>query len=143
MVMTTIVYNHKEKVICCDSRATKGGVIADDNANKIRKRDGLIFVAAGLVSDIDILVATYPIGFTGMDTLEACMFVVDDGKVWEAVVCEGVYSVVELDFNSTLGSGAHFALAAMDFGCTAKQSVKYAMTRDCATGGKIRTVKVK
>jgi ATP-dependent protease HslVU (ClpYQ) peptidase subunit len=141
--MTTIAYNHKEKVICCDSRCIKGHTIMSDKVNKIHKVGPLTFIGAGSLNDINILIQTYPYGFEGMDTLEACMFVVQDGKVWEAVICEGTYSVVELDCNATIGSGGQFATAAMDFGTTAKAAVKYAMTRDIATGGKVRTVVVK
>jgi ATP-dependent protease HslVU (ClpYQ) peptidase subunit len=141
--MTTIVYNHIDKVICCDSRCIKGLTIMSDNAKKIRKVGPVTFIGAGSVSDIDILIKTYPYGYEGMDTLEACMFVVEDGKVFEAVICDGTYSVVELECSASLGSGGQFALAAMDFGCNAKAAVRYAMTRDIGTGGKIKTVVVK
>ena len=45
--------------------------------------------------------------------------------------------------NESFGSGSSFALSAMDFGKSAKDSVKYAMTRDIYTGGKIKVIKVK
>ena len=142
--MTTIVYSHKEKVIACDSRETKGGMIATDNCQKIFKReDGIVFVGAGTVHDINIMIATYPQGYEGMDTLTASAFVIDGGRVYDCAIVDGSYHRVEIGFNLALGSGQDFAIAALDFGYTAKQAVKYAMTRDCATGGKIRTVKVR
>jgi ATP-dependent protease HslVU (ClpYQ) peptidase subunit len=41
-----------------------------------------------------------------------------------------------------IGSGAAFAMGAMDAGATAKEAVKIAC-RDVYTGGKIRTYKIK
>jgi hypothetical protein len=43
----------------------------------------------------------------------------------------------------SLGSGRHFAKAAMDFGCSAKEAVNYAKTRDACTGGRVRVYKLK
>jgi len=43
----------------------------------------------------------------------------------------------ELTYNYTLGSGERFATGAMDHGKSASQAVKYAMTRDSNTGGKV------
>jgi hypothetical protein len=39
-----------------------------------------------------------------------------------------------------MGSGAYFAKAALDFGKTPEEAIRYAMTRDCATGGEIFSV---
>ena len=142
--MTTIVYNFKEKVICCDSRATKGHLIADDNYKKVVKNSmGLTCVVAGLVADVEALVETFPSGYEGMSELEAQAFIIYEGDVYECAITEGKYIATPIDCNAVLGSGGSFALAAMDFGRSAKEAVKYAMTRDAATGGKIRTVKVK
>ena len=50
----------------------------------------------------------------------------------------GVYknSAVHLD-SYAIGSGAEFAMSAMDFGMTAKEAVEYTMTRDIYTGGEV------
>ena len=57
---------------------------------------------------------------------------VDDGDLWkfkERGIC-------------AIGSGGCYALAAMDAGATAKESVKIAIGRDIYSGGRIRTFKV-
>jgi hypothetical protein len=41
-----------------------------------------------------------------------------------------------------IGSGAHFARAAMDFGKTAEQAVEYAATRVHSVGGPIKTMRL-
>jgi len=141
--MTTIAYSHKLKQIAVDSRATAGTLIADDKCNKVFKRDGLVFIACGSVADLELLTDSYPFGYEGMSDLSASAFVVDDGKVYQCDIQSGKYNVTPIDFDMALGSGCDFALSAMDFGKTPKEAVKYAMTRDCATGGKIQVVKVK
>ncbi|WP_210772140.1 hypothetical protein [Rhodanobacter lindaniclasticus] len=42
-----------------------------------------------------------------------------------------------------IGSGWQFAIAAMDFGKTAKQAIEYAMTRDNGTGGGVDFVRIR
>ncbi|MNJ79145.1 hypothetical protein D3C77_770710 [compost metagenome] len=41
-----------------------------------------------------------------------------------------------------IGSGAPYALAAMDMGASAEDAVRAAMKRDIYTGGKIRTLRI-
>jgi ATP-dependent protease HslVU (ClpYQ) peptidase subunit len=142
--MTTLVYSHKEKVIAVDGRCTKGHDIVTDTFNKIITReDGLKFACAGKVADIEALVDSYPYGYEGMKDLEAVAWAMEGGKVFECMISEGSYDVVELSCDSAIGSGSPYALSALDFGKTARQAVKYAMTRDCGTGGKITIIKVK
>lgn len=139
--MTTIAYNHKERTIAVDSRCTAGALIVHDKCNKIHVENGVTFVAAGSLSDIQVLIAGYPHGFNAPVDLDAQAFVVDEGEVYMVHVADGEYRCSTIDFDATLGSGGDFALAAMDFGKSAKEAVKYAATRDCATGGRIRVVK--
>ena len=141
--MTTIVYSHARQEIAVDSRATSGTLIATDKCNKIHKREGLVFVAAGSVADLTLLVDTYPFGYEGMSELEAEALVIDGGEVFICTITGGKYNVTPVDFDVALGSGGDFALSELDHGGTTKQAVKYAMTRDCATGGKIQLIKVK
>ena len=142
--MTTMIYSHKEKVIVVDGRCTRGHDIVTDKYNKVMKNDdGVVFVVAGLCSDLEALVSSYPYGFEGMTDLEAIALVVDNGQVFECTVSDGSYNITPVDYDTANGSGSSYAIAALDFGKTAKQALKYVMTRDCATGGKITTVKVK
>ena len=144
--MTTVVYNHKEGVVACDSRITQGHEISTDNFSKIMKgTDGVTFIVSGNLAQFNTFVNYFPFGMDGekMPNLDVVSFIVIDGQLFEAYISEGDYSLAPITFNAAIGSGTPFAMSAMDFGCTAKQAVKYAMTRDSATGGKIRTVKVR
>lgn len=141
--MTTIAYNHKDKEIAVDSRCTSGTLIVDDKCSKVFKQGGVTFIGGGELADLESLIAGYPHGFEEPVTLNAQAFVVFDGEVYMVRVDKGEYKHDSINHNSTLGSGGDFALAAMDFGKSAKEAVKYAATRDCATGGRIKTIKVK
>lgn len=139
--MTTIAYNHKERTIAVDSRCTSGSLIIDDKCNKVFKRGDLTFIGGGEFADLMALIEGYPGGFGEPVTLNAQAFLACDGGVYMVRVENGEYKHDPIDHNATLGSGGDFALAAMDFGKSAKEAVKYAMTRDCATGGRIRVIK--
>ena len=78
-----------------------------------------------------------------MTDLDASALAIDEGKVYMCSVTGGKYNITPIDFNMCMGSGGDFALAAMDFGCSARQAVKYAMTRDTCTGGRVKVLKVK
>jgi hypothetical protein len=70
--------------------------------------------------------------------------VVDKGKVYRMgqSISNGFW-IDECKFSRADGSGYKFALGAMDHGKSAKDAVKYAMTRDIYTGGKVKVIKVK
>jgi ATP-dependent protease HslVU (ClpYQ) peptidase subunit len=143
ITMTTIAYNYKEGEIAVDSRVSTGDLISSDKYNKTRKLQGVTFVFAGLVADVDLLVESYPYGYEGMTELEAYALAIDEGEVYQCTIHDGKYNVTPITFNMCLGSGGDFALSAMDFGCSAKDAVKYAMTRDMCTGGRVKVIKVK
>jgi len=142
--MTTIAYCHKDREIAVDSRATRGNIIDSDNDNKLKIVNGVTFIMTGKACDYQLLIDIY----FGVDKTElvpdCCCMVIDDGKFYEfSVESDGSTCRDELVSDTAFGSGASFALAAMDFGCNAKDAVKYAKTRDCKTGGRVRVFKVK
>ena len=141
--MTTIAYNHKDKEIAVDSRFTRGDVISTDKGVKVLKKGGVIFVCAGLSAQYQNIVDMW---FTceAVKDLRCSAFVVDNGVVYDyGIDCDGEISKEAIDENLSKGSGEIWALAAMDFGRSAKDAVKYAMTRDIYTGGTVKVIKVK
>ncbi len=66
---------------------------------------------------------------------------IDGGRV----LFYGDSSPVEMNPTQPLaiGSGWQFAIAAMDFGKSAKQAIEYAMTRDNGTGGGVDCVRIR
>jgi ATP-dependent protease HslVU (ClpYQ) peptidase subunit len=106
---------------------------------------GVTFVLAGSIADFATLVNTFPCGYEGMTDLKVVALAVFNEEVVECHIADGEYRCTPITFNAAHGSGGSYALAALDLipNCTAKQAVKYAMKKDCATGGRIRTVKVR
>lgn len=141
--MTTIAYHHKDKEIAVDSRFTRDSVISTDNANKIIKKDGVTFVLSGYCKSYADLVDMWFSGEANK-SIECTAFVVSEGSVYEyGLDSEKCISCEKIEENLTKGSGDYWALAAMDFGCSAKEAVKYAITRDIYSGGKVRVINVK
>ena len=141
--MTTVAYNHKDKEIAVDSRFSRGDIISTDTGIKVFKEKGITFVCAGLTSDYKSLIEMW-FSMESKDSLMCSAFVIDNGVVYEfGLASDGGISKEALIENLCKGSGEFWAMAAMDFGCSAKDAVKYAMTRDMYTGGKIRVIKVK
>lgn len=145
--MTTIVYDHKAKQIAIDSRYTANGTISADNGKKFTVLDDeSVFFFAGKKADYPNLVRffTGELGSNHEWIPECGAFMVKDGAVYEcAVTKEGEPWKDDMtDSSWSTGSGGKFALAALDFGKSAKEAVEYAMTRDCYTGGKVRVFDV-
>lgn len=141
--MTTIAYNHKQKQVAIDSRYTRGDVIDSDRGNKVRKDDRGTWLFAGHQGDFNDLMKLQR--NEKADIRPDCgAILISDGKAYSVDTdSEGLCIISELTDNLTIGSGSNFALAAMDFSCTAKQAVEYAKTRDIYTGGKVRVFDVK
>lgn len=140
--MTAIVYNHKDKEIAVDGRFTRDNVITTNKGCKAVKRDGVIAICAGVSSDYESLIDMYFDNEPRPD-IECTGIVIDDGKAYMfGMGSDDRISKEELLDNFSDGTGGDWALAALDFGCTAKQAIKYAATKDVYTGGKIRVYKV-
>lgn len=140
--MTTIVYDHKRKQVAIDSRATSSGIIVDDESQKWTVTEsGEIWFTCGAICDEELLIECFKNGDRLLDVKvipDANAFVIRDGKVlMRGVTSEGEAWTQKLTSSRCLGSGSSFALAALDFGCDAKQAVEYAITRDCYSGGKV------
>lgn len=136
--MTTIAYSVKDSLIAVDGRETLGNTIVSDKVNKIIKNEHGSFILCGNTADSVL----FSEGGFADDQEYDCggLWVKPDGEV--VGVYGGGNDLCPVEFNEAFGSGASFALSAMDFGKSAKEAVKYASTRDCKTGGAIRTLRV-
>ena len=139
--MTTIVYNHKNKQIAVDSRATSGGLIVSDTDQKWFYIKSELWFMCGTVCDKDLIIDAFKDGDRAFDLKaipDANVLLVRDGKVFMRGVTEsGEAWTQELTGSRCIGSGGSFALAGLDHGKSAKEAVEYAATRDCYTGGKV------
>ncbi|AXP04273.1 proteasome subunit beta [Pseudomonas fluorescens] len=138
--MTTITY--KDGVIAYDGRQTRSDRIVSDSAPKCKVVDGVSFFLSGAVCDEKALIAAY-FGTPSPTPVECSGYVVHGGKLMMVGHDDktGLWKQ-ELDLANpdAIGSGAPYALAAMDMGASAEDAVRAAMKRDIYTGGLIRTV---
>ena len=135
--MTTIAYHHKSKIISCDSRMVNHGLIKSDSFNKTVKNEFGLQFFCGSASDIkDLCVLQHNDHINVIPDCSA--FLIKDGNCFDVIVNkEGYCEYFQLGHNDSKGSGSELALAALDFGKTAKEAVEYAMTRDIYSGGKV------
>jgi 20S proteasome alpha/beta subunit len=140
--MTTIAY--KDGVIAYDSRQTRNDRIVSDSVPKCQVVDGVSFLLSGAVCDEKALIAAY-FGTPSLVPVECSGYVVDGGNLM-LVGHDDKTGIWKQDLDpansDAIGSGAAYALAAMDMGATAKEAVEMAAKRDVYTGGKIRTLTV-
>ena len=148
--MTTIAY--KDGIVATDSRVTNSrGKIVSDNEVKITESKNSLWILSGANYDIEYFIKNFvsvekPIVFE--DPIEAVSgFLIHEGAMYrlfgfqnnllfEFLLTTKDYSKNDLTLG--LGSGADFAIAAMDFGRNPMQAIEYAKTRDSNTGGEIR-----
>ena len=141
--MTTIAYDYKNKIIAYDSRLTAGTLIVSDNHNKHRKcKRGWDWVISATEHDTDQFIDLFAEQESANLSYDVDCVVVIDSVVFNAYVNDGLFKLCPLVHSECFGSGGRFALAALDFGKSAKDAIKYAMKRDSATGGKIRILKL-
>lgn len=140
--MTTIAY--KDGIIAYDSRQTREGVIVSDDCLKFQEENGVAFFLAGLVCDERSLVDAY-FGKQIASEVECSGYAVEGGKLYMIGHAEktGLWrQPLDLKNPDCIGSGAPYALAAMDMGATAEEAVRAAMKRDIYTGGTVRLYKI-
>ena len=136
--MTTIIYDHKNKQVSCDSREVAGNMICSDNVLKHFELNGDVWFCAGSASDGKVFAQSAKHNTVSPEYSD-CTAIMIRGKKAHIVAVddEGVYKIQELEMSEGIGSGGRFALSAIDFDKTAKEAVEYAMTRDVYTGGKV------
>jgi hypothetical protein len=139
--MTTIVYDHNAQLIACDSRRSSNGLIKTDSAIKYRYSGANLFFMCGFTCDMAKLIEAY--NGKEVEACESHALVVSDGIVKLCGIEDGKFWIEPVDHNESIGSGSSFALAALDFGKSAKEAVEYAITRDCYSGGKVHVYDIK
>lgn len=164
--MTTIIYHHESRTIATDGRETdSNGHIHCDTLDKIYYLDGGDVIAlAGPSIAIDYIVKHYDALSDTDSTLQEDAELLELLLSGDGHVSSVVYSLSEdefyewhlaaidgddgepvlhkyklaLRYTIALGSGAPFAIAALDFGKSVFESIGYASTRDSSTGGAVR-----
>lgn len=146
--MTTVIYDKKSNQVAIDSRYTADGRISTDNGVKWRKSDdGAYWFFSGQPCVYEYLQDIFSGSSLkwGIENIpHAAAIHVKDGMVTiKSVDSEGFAYTEPVFDNEALGSGAIYALCALDFGCDCDEAVKYAARRDIYTGGKVHLFDVK
>ncbi|EGR3070253.1 hypothetical protein DMW20_11880 [Vibrio parahaemolyticus] len=145
--MTTAAYHHESGIVAVDSRRTAGGVIVSDKQSKVSEHEnGMKIIGTGdphSIRELSKLYAGESEKLNGSIEYETLLFVIHNKKIARVGYDEGKGFWTEIiDFNIAIGSGALFALSAMDFGCDAFGAIEYAKKKDSYTGGDIVEIKV-
>lgn len=141
--MTTIAYDHKDRRIAVDSRQTANTFIYSDDAKKIDINEHGAWFVSGSVVDINAVING--VGkpkqgrFPKIEGVKDFAGIVCDseGQVFEFYSSEENLMVMKMNESGAVGSGLDYATAAMDLGKSCEDAIRYAMTRDNATGGKV------
>lgn len=136
--MTTIAFNYQDKQVAVDGRITAGSLIRSDSSDKTIKNEIGLWIFAGTTCDYELLSTLNH--HDKSDVVPDCSaMLIKDGKVFGvSVEDDGTCLHSEYEYSTAFGSGSDFATAAMDFGKSAQEAVKYAMTRDVFTGGAVQ-----
>lgn len=142
--MTTIAYKHP--YIAYDGLSTAGSLIISEIENKKYSGSGCEHFISGAVCDAQDF-ADNVANKKVEDMLYECYSISADesGNVFKITQNEdGFFNKYPIQRETVLaiGSGADFAIAAMDLGKSAKEAVEYAATRDIYTGGTIKVFNV-
>ncbi|MGO2457046.1 hypothetical protein [Vibrio casei] len=141
--MTTIIYNAKENEIGVDSRMTCGDTILDDSYQKSKKVSGVLFFCTGNAGDFDLAIENYFSEHPTEIIPDCTLLVADKGSVKElSFDGSGNRFITDVMTSYGYGSGGLWALAALDHGKSTREAVKYAISRDCFSGGKVKVIKL-
>ena len=137
--MTTIVYCAKTNQIAIDSRATVGGTISQDDAEKFIFSDGEMWFFCGSLADAQKLIDMHHERRPHTEVSCSAFVATKDGVFHRIYDRENNrYMPYRLTYSWADGSGTDHALTALDLGLNVKDAVKMAMRRDVWTGGLIR-----
>ena len=135
--MTTILYDHKNKQIACDSRQSTQSFINSDVAIKYKYAGAVLWFLSGNPAGMDEFISEFDLGGKAPKNCNCNGLFINGGLVYSAFAESGKYCSELLTSSDSFGSGCWLAIAALDFNKSAKDAVEYAMTRDSNTGGKI------
>jgi len=113
--------------------------LCDDNGiktyiKKIIKLDNAIIGIAGDAEDLSRFVAWYQDRDLGLDLNDSTALVLTDEGIF---TYESEHPIKHEEEYYAIGSGAPYALSALDSGFTLKEAIEAARKRDLYTGGRI------
>lgn len=134
--MTTIAY--KDGVIATDGQGTRGDSIVTLDQVKRYEFRNTIFFLSGSIEHIEEFIITWPTGEINQNS-DIDGFAISNNMLYATCAVDGRVSAWLHDRNTAwaCGSGADFAIGAMDAGVSAAKAVTIASKRDIHTGGTV------
>jgi ATP-dependent protease HslVU (ClpYQ) peptidase subunit len=138
-IMTTLIIT--EKGFYSDSQVTAGDTVLSSDYDKIFMYKGRIIAVTGNPCELTHYIKKYIDGesFENKSQKGCCMIRFDGETRMISFYDNRVEDTIEI-FTRCLGSGGDWAQAALDFGKTPKEAIRYAMTKDPYTGGKVKKI---
>ena len=138
--MTTLIIT--DTGFYSDGRTTCNWEIIKEDFQKAFVHKGCAIAITGDVIDLKHMVIAYINGdpLDDFSTVDGSAFIHQNGITKCISMNDGVIKSHICEGTDCMGTGAYYAKAALDFGKTPEEAIRYAMTRDCYTGGKIFTV---
>lgn len=101
------------------------------------EKDGLKWFLAGRAGETETFMNNFKELESASEGLDNVGLFIDDRAVYITTIDEGGFRSCLMQFNQGIGSGGDFAMAALDFGKSAREAVEYAITKDFNSGGKV------
>ena len=137
--MTTIVYDHENQRIAVDSRTSSGSYIVTDNEEKFTYDGfGRLWFLTGVNCDCQPFIDSYEHNAQAPKDLFCHGIFVKDKRVFLVTLKEGLYKTTLCKNSECWGSGADFAMSALDLCYSATVAMDCAKKRDSHTGGLTR-----
>ncbi|KZN57457.1 hypothetical protein N473_26740 [Pseudoalteromonas luteoviolacea CPMOR-1] len=144
--MTTIIYDHKNSQIACDSQTTENGIIINSDADKwYILSDGSLIFATGKTVDIHELRTHLEGGELSQNIGKVIYFRIHEthktviyGSVYETEDKTKVVREEPLLHSYGIGSGGESALVALSFNVSARDAVIKASEFDINTNDNVK-----
>jgi ATP-dependent protease HslVU (ClpYQ) peptidase subunit len=134
--VTTIAY--RDGVMAGDGRTTLGDMVVSDTVTKVSRVKGELLGWSGSVEEAEKIKAAVRKGAEPQEGLDVTALRVNsDGDIF---LYEGTMWVKKTAPYYAIGTGAPYALGAMDAGADAAQAALIGSKRDTSSGGKIKKV---
>lgn len=142
--MTTIAYHNETNTVAIDGMTTAGDQIVSLESRKWIETELGVWFFCGATGDYQGFFEDFePYKKSRVKFDCSCIYAKKGGSAFlRAIDEDGNYWEVELDCDRSIGSGSHYALAAMKCGKDAAGAVAIASTLDTHTGGLIRAFDV-
>ncbi|MBX2848912.1 MAG: hypothetical protein KTR16_11370 [Acidiferrobacterales bacterium] len=137
--MTTLITT--DKGFYSDSQVSAGDSVLSIDYDKVFCYKGRVIAMTGNPCELTHYIKKYIDGDSfDNKALDGCCMVRCQGETrMVSFYADHVSDSIET-FTRCLGSGGAWAQAALDFGKAPEEAIKYAMTKDIYTGGKVKKV---